>query len=272
MHEAFPSPVPHDKLRIGSLTLSSRLILGTSQYPDPDVLRRCIEVSATSMVTVAIRRVDLTALDRAGSLLQLMREMVSHLLPNTAGCFTAREAVLTARLAREVLGVSRVKLEVIGDDYSLYPDAVELLAAARELIQDGFEIYPYCPDDVVVCQRLADLGSVCVMPLASPIGSGRGLVNPFNLNMIRQKVQIPIIVDAGLGTASDACLCFEHGADGVLVNSAIAKSGHPVQMAAAFRDACLAGRAAYQAKRIAIKERASASTSDEGKIGLYKYK
>lgn len=261
-----------DNWQIGSLSLTSRLFLGSSQYPDLDVLRRCLQESETELVTVAIRRVDLKALEKSGSLLGLLHELHINILPNTAGCYTAREAVLTAKLAREALGTLRIKLEVIGDDVSLYPDGTETLQAARELVRDGFEVFPYCPDDVVLCQRLADLGCVCVMPLASPIGSGRGLANPFNLALIRRKVKIPVVVDAGLGTASDACRCFEEGADAVLVNSAIARSGHPVLMAAAFRDAARSGRAAHRARRIAIREYAQASTSDAGKIEFYKMK
>lgn len=263
--------MPPDTLKIGTLELTSRLFLGSSQYPDLDVLSHAIAASHTQLVTVALRRIDTKSAASAGSLLSILSERNVGILPNTAGCYSAREAVLTAKMAREALGISRIKLEVIGDDYSLYPDGAELLNAAQELIREGFEVFPYCPDDVVVCQRLEALGCVCVMPLAAPIGSGRGLANPYNLSLIRHKIKVPVIVDAGLGTASDACMALELGADAVLVNSAIAKSGHPVLMAEAFRDAVNAGRAAYKAKRIVAKDYAEASTPDVGKI-VYKMK
>lgn len=260
-----------DTLQIGGLTLNSRLFLGSSQYPDLDTLVRCISESRSELVTVGIRRVDLKSQNEY-SLLGLLKQNNVKLLPNTAGCFTAKEAVFTAKLAREALQTNRIKLEVIGDDYTLYPDSVELLKAAEELVRDGFEVYPYCSDDVVLCQRLIEIGCVCVMPLASPIGSGRGLQNPYNLELIRKKISMPVIVDAGIGTASDACKAMEIGADGVLINTAIAKAGYPVMMATAMRDALVAGRAAYNAKRISVKDYAEASTTDEGRIEMYQMK
>lgn len=263
--------IKNDTLKIGSLELHSRLFLGTSQYPDLDTLQKCIQISKTELVTVGIRRVDLQS-NNEFSLLGLLQKNNVNLLPNTAGCFTAKEAILTAQLSREALKTNRIKLEVIGDDYTLYPDSVELLKAAEELVKDGFEVYPYCTDDIVLCQRLADLGCVAVMPLAAPIGSGRGLQNPYNLSLIRKKIQLPIIVDAGIGTASDACKAIELGMDGVLINTAIAKAGYPIEMAQAMRDAIGSGRNAFLAKRIAVKDYAENSTTDEGKVKYYNMK
>jgi thiazole synthase len=260
-----------DNLKIGSLELTSRVFLGTSQYPDPATLLRCIEASGTELVTVGIRRVDLADNNRH-SLMNLLRNTDVNFLPNTAGCFTAKEAVLTAELARAALNTNRIKLEVIGDDHSLYPDSVELLKAAETLIKTGFEVYPYCTDDVVLCRRLADLGCMCVMPLASPIGSGRGLQNPHNFQLIRNKIEIPIVVDAGIGTASDVCRAFELGLDAILLNTAVAKAGYPEKMASAVKHAALAGREAFAAKRIPVKDYAEASTSNDGKINFYQMK
>jgi thiazole synthase len=261
----------NDILKIGSLSLTSRLFLGSSQYPDLQALVDCIDISGTELVTVGIRRIDLNTSQRH-SLLGILLDKGVNLLPNTAGCYTAREAILMAELAREALKTNRIKLEVIGDDFTLYPDSIELLKAAEELVKKGFEVYPYAPDDVVICQKLADLGCVCVMPLASPIGSGRGIQNPYNLAQIRKKTSLPLIVDAGIGTASDAAIAMELGADGVLINTAIAKAGHPVMMAESFALAVKSGRLAYLAKRISKKDHAQVSTSDEGKINLYRMK
>ena len=258
-------------LQIGSLRLASRLFLGTSGYPDLQCLQTCIQESGTELITLGIRRIDLNA-QESSSFLGSLQKLSVNFLPNTAGCFTANEAVLTANLARAALKTNRIKLEVIGDDFSLYPDSVELLKAADTLVKQGFEVYPYCYDDVVLCQRLIDLGCVCVMPLASPIGSGRGIENPTRLEMIRKKISLPIIVDAGIGSASDACLALELGMDAVLVNTAVAKAGYPVSMAQAMKDAVASGRNSYLAKRIPKKDYAQASTTDEGKIKLYQMK
>ena len=175
-------------------------------------------------------------------------------------------------MARESLQTNRIKLEVIGDDYTLYPDAVELLIAAEELVKDGFEVYPYCPDDVVTCQKLQDLGCVCIMPLGSPIGSGRGLQNPNGLALIRKKISLPLVVDAGIGTASDACQAMELGYDAILANTAVAKAGYPAEMAKALRDAVVAGRSAFNAQRIPKKTYAEASTTDGEAIKYYNMK
>jgi len=254
-----------DNLNIGSLTLSNRLFLGTSGYPDLDTMANAIKTSETELVTVGVRRIN-TEDQGKYSLLGLLKENRVNILPNTAGCYTAKEAILTAELAREALDTNRIKLEVIGDDYTLYPDSIELIQAAQELVKKGFEVYPYCTDDVVLCQKLIDCGCVCVMPLASPIGSGLGIQNPNNIKLIRKKISQPIVIDAGIGTASDACLALELGADAVLINTAVAKAGYPIQMATAMRDAIKSGRNAYQAHRISMKEHADGSTPDEGKI------
>jgi thiazole synthase len=243
------------------------VLLGTSRYPSLQVFLDALDASGAELVTVAVRRVNLS--DAAGeeSLLSVLRRRGVHLLPNTAGCYTAREAVLTAQLAREALETDLVKLEVIGDDETLYPDAVQLLRAAAELIADGFQVFAYCGDDPITAQRLADLGCAAVMPLAAPIGSGMGLVNPYTLRIIRERLSgIPLVVDAGIGTASDAAQAMELGYDAVLLNTAIAGAEHPALMAAAVRHATVAGRLAFRAGRIPRRLYARASTPSTGLI------
>lgn len=254
-----------DSLTIADKTFQSRLILGTAKYPSPDVMLQALEASGTQMVTVAIRRVDLADRQREG-VLQFLDRAKYFVLPNTAGCYTAKDAVLTARLAREALQTNWVKLEVIGDEKTLFPDVPELLRAAEELIADGFVVLPYCNDDPVTCQKLARMGCPAVMPLGAPIGSGMGIRNPYNLRIIRELVDIPIIVDAGVGTASDVAVAMELGVDGVLMNTAVAEAKHPVQMARAMRLAVEAGRLAYRAGRIPRKLFASASSPVDGMI------
>jgi thiazole synthase len=253
-------------LRIGPLSLTSRLLVGTSGYPNPSVMMEAIEASGTQLITVAVRRVNLN--DRGGEdFLDLLASMPVDLLPNTAGCFTAREAVLVAELAREALETDLIKLEVIGDDETLMPDTEQLLKAARELIDSGFTVMAYANDDPVTCRKLADMGCAAVMPLASPIGSGMGLVNPYNLSLIRELLpDIPLLVDAGIGTASDAALAMELGYDGILLNTAISQAKHPVRMAAAMRHAVEAGRLAWLAGRVPKRYYAKASSSPEGRI------
>jgi thiazole synthase len=249
------------------------VLLGTSRYPSLQALLDCLDASGAELVTVAVRRVRLEEAGEAESLLGALRARAAaggrplHLLPNTAGCYTAREAVLTAHLAREALGTALVKLEVIGDDETLYPDAVELLRAAAQLVADGFQVLAYCGDDPVTAKRLADLGCAAVMPLAAPIGSGMGLVNPYALRLIRETLpDVPLVVDAGLGTASDAARAMELGYDGVLLNTAVAGAEHPVLMAEAVRRAVEAGRLAYRAGRIPRRLYARASTPSTGMI------
>lgn len=252
--------------KLGSVELSSRLVVGTGRYADFEQMRRCHEASGTAMVTVALRRVDLDAPEGIGVLDHIDRSRI-HLLPNTSGCWTAEDAVVTARLGRELLGTDLVKLEVIGCERTLWPDVEGTLEAARVLVREGFRVLPYCTDDPVVCRRLEDLGCAAVMPLAAPIGSGLGIRNPTNLMIVREQVSIPVIVDAGVGTASDAALAMELGADGVLMNTAIAAAKDPVRMAEAMRHAVIAGRAAFEAGRMEKRLYATASSPLDGRLG-----
>lgn len=252
-------------LKVGGLELGSRLILGTGKYPDYDVMVKSFEASGTEMVTVAIRRVDLN--DRSGrSLLDYIDRKKYRLLPNTAGCYTAKDAVLTCELAREALGTDIVKLEVIGDDKTLFPDNEATLEAARTLIRKGFTVLPYTIDDPIVCKKLEDIGCAAVMPLAAPIGSGLGIRNPYNIAIIVENSSVPVIVDAGVGTASDAAVAMELGCDGVLMNTGVAGAKDPVKMAEAMRKAVEAGRLAYEAGRIPRKLYATASSPLTGLI------
>lgn len=251
---------------VGSLTLTSRLLLGSSRYPSMQVMFDALDASGTELVTVALRRVR-GGDDGGENLYQLLRQRNFHILPNTAGCYTAKEAVLTAELGREALETDLVKLEVIADDETLLPDTEELLAAARDLVQRGFQVLPYMNDDPVTAHKLEDIGCVAVMPLAAPIGTGLGIRNPHNLELINARARIPVIVDAGIGTASDAALAFELGCDGVLLNTAISRAEKPVRMAQAMRAAAEAGRNAFMAGRMPKRFLAEASSPHEGRIG-----
>jgi thiazole synthase len=238
----------------------SRLILGTGGATSLDALEQAIVASGTELVTVALRRVD-----AAGpGLLPMLDRLGVRVLPNTAGCFTAGDAVKTARLARDAFETDLVKLEVIGDERTLLPDGVELLRAAETLVDDGFTVLPYTSDDPILARRLADAGCAAVMPAGAPIGSGLGIGNPHHIRLIRQSVDVPVILDAGIGTASDAALAMELGCDAVLVASAITRAADPTRMAAAMRHAVEAGRLAFSAGRIPRRFHALASTSDEG--------
>ncbi|MEC7239691.1 MAG: thiazole synthase [Myxococcota bacterium] len=252
-------------LQIGSLTLTNRLILGTGKYPSFEVMKACHERSGTELVTVAIRRAELGSERRDSILGWIDRETIA-LLPNTAGCYTAEEAIITAQLARELLGTNLLKLEVIGDPKTLFPDPIGTLRAAEELVKDGFEVLPYCSDDPILCKKLEEAGCVAVMPLAAPIGSGLGVCNPTKIQLIVENSSIPVIVDAGLGTASDAAIAMELGVDAILLNTAVAGADNPVQMAEAMRLAVEAGRLAHLAGRIPKKLYASASSPDQGRI------
>ena len=252
-----------DQLHIAGKAFSSRLLLGSSAYPNQQVLLAALEAGGAEIVTVAVRRISLTA--AATDIASLLHGRY-HLLPNTAGCFTARDAVLTAQLAREALETDWIKLEVIGDTEMLYPEVEELLRAADQLVRDKFIVMAYCNDDPVTCRKLQDIGCAAVMPLASPIGSGLGLTNPYTLEMIRAQITVPLIVDAGIGTASDAAQAMELGFDGVLLNTAVAKSRDPVKMAAAMRHAVEGGRLAYQAGRIPKRRYAEPSSPFAGLI------
>lgn len=252
-------------LEIAGQTYTSRLLLGSAHYPNLDIMLQALEAGGAELVTVAVRRVKLD--DASGeNLFALLRRHGYQILPNTAGCYTAREAVMTARLAREALETPLIKVEVLGDDQTLFPDVEELLKAAAELVRDGFTVLPYCNDDPITCKKLEDLGCAAVMPLGAPIGSGMGIRNPYNIQIIREQVRVPLIVDAGVGTASDAAVALELGCDGVLLNTAVAKARHPVQMALAMRKAVEAGRLAFLAGRIPRKLYASASSPQEGLI------
>jgi thiazole synthase len=238
----------------------SRLVLGTGGASSLAVLEQAIVASGAELVTVALRRVD-----AAGpGLLPLLDRLGVRVLPNTAGCYTAGDAVKTARLARDAFETDLIKLEVIGDDRTLLPDGVELLRAAETLVADGFTVLPYTSDDPILARRLADAGCAAVMPAGSPIGSGLGISNPHHIRLIRQIVDVPEILDAGIGTASDAALAMELGCDGVLIASAITRAEDPVAMASAMRHAVTAGRLAFAAGRIPRRFHAAASTSDEG--------
>jgi thiazole synthase len=254
-----------DGLRIAGREFASRLILGTGGVASMRVLEEVIEASGASLVTVAMRRVDPHA---RGSLLDVVRNAGAEPLPNTAGCYTSREAVLTARLAREALGTSWVKLEVIADEMTLLPEPVELLNAAEELVADGFTVLPYTNDDPVVARRLEAVGCAAVMPLGAPIGSGLGLRNPHNIQLIVEQAQVPVILDAGIGTASDATVAMELGCDGILLASAITRAQDPVAMATAMRLAVESGRMARLAGRIPRRYHAQASTPHEGRLEL----
>jgi thiazole synthase len=256
------APVP---LVIAGRELRSRLILGTGGFTRLETLAAAIEASATELVTVALRRIDPSA---QGSLIGVLDDVGVDVLPNTAGCFTARDAVRTAKLAREAFETDWIKLEVIGDDRTLLPDAPELLSAAEELVDEGFVVLPYTTDDPVLARRLADVGCAAVMPLGSPIGSGQGIANPANLQLIVEHATVPIVLDAGIGTASDATLALEYGADAVLVASAISRAADPVAMATAMRLAVEAGALARGAGRIARRTYAQASTTMEGMPNL----
>ncbi len=253
-----------DRWELAGLRLESRLLLGSARYPSRQVLLDALEASGTEVVTVAVRRVGLGA--EADNLYEALRGRGLHLLPNTAGCFTARDAVLTAELAREALGTDLVKLEVIADEDTLLPDVEGLLAAARELVAKGFRVLPYTSDDPVAARKLEDLGCAAVMPLGAPIGSGLGIRNPHNIELIKSRAGVPVVVDAGVGTASDVTIAFELGADAVLLNTAVARAHDPVRMARAMRHAALAGRDAFRAGRMPRKFHAEASSPWAGRV------
>jgi thiazole synthase len=250
-----------DPLVIAGVTFHSRLLLGTGGASSMEALERAIRASGTELATVALRRIDPAA---QGSVLDVLERTGVRVLPNTAGCFTARDAVLTARLAREALETEWVKLEVIGDDRTLLPDAVELLDAAEQLVDDGFVVLPYTNDDPVLARRLQDVGCAAVMPLGAPIGSGAGIRNPYNLAIIREQLTVPMVLDAGVGTASDAALAMELGCDAVLLASAVTRAKEPALMAEAMRRGIEAGCLARRAGRIPRRLYAEASTSFDG--------
>ncbi len=249
-------------LEIAGRRWGSRLIIGTGGFRSLDVMERAIAAAGAEIVTVALRRVDAAA---PGSLVEMLDRAGLFLLPNTAGCYTAHDAVMTARMAREAYETDWVKLEVIGDDRTLFPDPVELLDAAETLVEDGFTVLPYTNDDPILARRLEEVGCAAVMPLGAPIGSGMGIRNPYNMAIIVEQAGVPVICDAGVGTASDAAVAMELGCDGVLMASAIARAEDPVKMAAAMRGAVESGRLAHEAGRIPRRLHARASTAMEGR-------
>ncbi|MFI5755334.1 thiazole synthase [Streptomyces sp. NPDC051569] len=250
-----------DPLTIGSTTFGSRLIMGTGGAPSLDVLERSLAASGTELTTVAMRRLDPTV---QGSVLSVLGSLGIRALPNTAGCFTAGEAVLTARLAREALSTDWIKLEVVADERTLLPDPIELLEAAETLVDDGFTVLPYTNDDPVLARRLEDVGCAAIMPLGSPIGSGLGIRNPHNFQLIVEQAGVPVILDAGAGTASDAALAMELGCAAVMLASAVTRAQEPVLMAGAMRHAVTAGRLAHRAGRIPRRHFATASSPMDG--------
>jgi thiazole synthase len=254
-----------DPFVIAGEQFTSRLIVGTGGASSLDALERAVVASGSEMATVAMRRVDPSA---PGSVLSVLGRLGVRILPNTAGCYTARDAVLTARLAREALATNWIKLEVIGDERTLLPDAIELLDGAEQLVDDGFVVLAYTNDDPILARRLADAGCAAVMPLGAPIGSGMGIRNPYNLAIIREMVTVPVILDAGIGTASDAAIAMELGCDGVLLASAVTRAQDPGLMAEAMRKAVEAGRLARLAGRIPRRLYASASSPIEGTAGF----
>jgi thiazole synthase len=257
---------PDDPFVIADRAFDSRLLLGTGRHFNLDLLARAIEASGAELVTVAIRRVDLAGEGGPGVLQTIDRDKCT-LLPNTAGCYTAKEAVLVAELAREALETNWVKLEVIGDDETLLPDTTQLVKAADELVRRGFVVLPYSNDDPIAARKLEDVGCAAVMPLGAPIGSGMGIRNPYNLQIIREQTSLPVILDAGVGTASDVCIAMELGCDGVLLSSAVSGAQDPIAMATAMRHAVRAGRLAYRAGRIPVRLYAEASSAPTGLVG-----
>lgn len=254
-----------DPLKIGDFTFQSRLFVGTGKYRDVEETRQAVQASGAEVLTVALRRVDLNQRGE-GSMMELVMSKRWTILPNTAGCHTADDAIRTLRLARELGIADLVKLEVIGDEKTLYPDNEQTLEAARVLVKEGFTVLPYCLDDPILCRKLEDVGCAAVMPLAAPIGSGLGIRNPHNLRIILEQSKVPVIVDAGVGTASDAAVAMELGCHGVLMNTAIAGAKKPILMAKAMRKAVQAGREAFLAGRIAPRAYASASSPITGLI------
>lgn len=258
-----------DVLKIGNYEFTSRLIVGTGKYPSLDVMQAAHQASGTQFVTVAIRRINLD--DRSGkTMLDYIDRAKYTILPNTAGCYSAKEAVLTAQLARELLETDLIKLEVIGDPQTLYPDTRETLAAAAQLVKDGFTVLPYVLDDPIACKQLEEEGCAAVMPLAAPIGSGLGVCNPYSIRIIKERATVPVIVDAGVGTASDAAIAMELGVDAILMNTGIAAAKDPVRMAQAMKYAVEAGRLAFLSGRMEKRLYANASSPMQNLISVEK--
>lgn len=257
---------PIQPLRFGGREFKSRLLVGTGKFKDFETMKKAHEASGAEIVTVAIRRVNLDARGTGECMLDHIDAKKYTLLPNTAGCYNVKDAVLTAQLAREALGTDLIKLEVIGDDKTLFPDNEGLIEAAKILVKEGFTVLPYSIDDPILCKKLEDAGCAAVMPLGAPIGSGLGIRNPYNIRIILETIRVPVLVDAGVGTASDVAIAMELGCDAVLLNTAIAGADDPVKMAAAMRHAVEGGRLAYEAGRIPMKLYATASSPIAGVV------
>ena len=253
-----------DDFQIYGQTFSSRLLLGTSRYPSPQVLEESILISKPAMVTASLRRQGANPNEISSGFWELLKKLNTPVLPNTAGCHRPEEVIQTAHMAREVFETDWIKLELIGDDYTLQPDTLQLVETARILIQDGFKVLPYCTEDLVVCQRLVDVGCQAIMPWAAPIGTGKGPSNPYALQILRERIQVPMIIDAGLGLPSHASQVMEWGFDAVLLNSAVALAQHPIKMAEAFSLAVQAGRNAFLAGAMPANHQAQASTPTLG--------
>lgn len=253
--------------KIGDREFTSRLLVGTAKYPTPEVMAQAIEASGAEIITVAIRRMPVDK-PEFSYVYEFIKDKGLTIMPNTAGCFCAKDAILTAQLGREALETNLVKLEVIGDEKTLFPDNEGLLEAAKELVNDGFTVMPYCIDDPIVCRKLEDMGCAAVMPLAAPIGSGLGVRNPYNIRIIVEHANVPVLLDAGVGTASDAAFAMELGVDALLMQTAIAQAKDPVKMAVAMRRATEAGRLALEAGRIPKKLYATASSPITDLISL----
>lgn len=254
------TPAAADALVLYGEPFSGRLLLGTSRYPSPQVLEDAIAASRPAMLTASLRRQGATGAQASQSFWQLLQRMGIPMLPNTAGCHSPQEVISTAEMAREVFATDWIKLELIGDDYTLQPDTLNLVSTASELLKRGFKVLPYTTEDLVLCQRLVDAGCQAVMPWAAPIGTGKGPVNPGALRMLRERLDVPLIVDAGLGLPSHACQVMEWGFDAVLLNSAVALAAEPARMASAFAQAVQAGRAAYLSGAMPMQDVAQPST------------
>ena len=256
-----PSPVTSaDPLVLYGETFSSRLLLGTSRYPSPSILKDAVRQAQPAMLTASLRRQNVSANDSPNRFWDMLHELNVPVLPNTAGCHSVQEVITTAQMAREVFQTAWIKLELIGDDYTLQPDTLNLVDAASRLIKDGFNVLPYCTEDLVLCQRLVDVGCQAIMPWAAPIGTGKGPINPYALRTLRERLSVPMIVDAGLGLPSHACQVMEWGFDGVLLNTAVALAQDPIRMARAFASATQAGRDAYLGGTMTEQHAAQPST------------
>jgi thiazole synthase len=249
-----------DALVLYGQTFQSRLLLGTSRYPSPQILENAVRTAQPGMLTASLRRQNVSSADTGNRFWDMLRNLNVPVLPNTAGCHSAQEVITTAHMAREVFQTPWIKLELIGDDYTLQPDTLNLVGVASQLIKDGFKVLPYCTEDLVLCQRLVDVGCEAIMPWAAPIGTGKGPINPYALRTLRERLSVPMIVDAGLGLPSHACQVMEWGFDGVLLNTAVALAQDPAAMAGAFAQATQAGRTAFLSGAMIEQQSAQAST------------